>query len=170
MSRQSTLRLLWAFSGATFIFGMTPKNMDAATSEPSPAQLMSQLNALQTRIVQLERGNNSRVEYPNAAPSADLATRVAGLSQQMANLTNAIKVNPNGVMITSQSISLNAQTSMSLQAGANMKVQSYGVTQISGAAQTSISGGMLILNKGGYPIVTLNSIKGGVGSPTVLAP
>jgi hypothetical protein len=99
MSRQSTLRLLWAFSGATFIFGMTPRNMDAATSEPSPAQ-----------------------------------------------------------------------TSMSLQAGANMSVQSYGVTQISGAAQTSISGGMLILNKGGYPIVTVNSIKGGVGSPTVFAP
>lgn len=99
MPRQNTLRLLWAVSGATILCSATPKFLAASPDEQNPAQLMSQLNALQSRVLQLERGNNPRYGYSSGAPSTDLAAQVVALSQQMATLTNVIKVNPTGIMI-----------------------------------------------------------------------
>jgi len=173
MSPATRIHSLLATSFAVFLLCFAPSRLSAASSDPVVTQLQADVVALRNRVLQLESANAQIARSAVAVTPGELALRVKQLGDQVAAISGAVSVGPTGVTIRGPNIALDAAQNISISAALNAQVkattlQLQSVTlSASGTSQARIDGGMLLLNGGGRPILTIGSQ---VGSPTVLAP
>lgn len=159
MKRHIPLLVLTAV--IAFSIGQFTQFPVALAATPTTDQLLSQIQALQTKVTAIE---SSTLSTRTATTTTE--SRLAALQAKVDNMANVLQVTPTRVLLkTAGEISIEAGTKVSTTAGSTYAVTAGSTVTITGMGTTTLNGSFVKLNGGSKPV----SYNGGT-SATVQVP
>lgn len=145
--------LLVLTSVVAFSFGQFTQFPVARAATPTTDQLLSQIQALQTKVTAIES-----TTFNTRTATTTTESALAALQAKVDNMANVLQVTPSQVLLkTAGAIAIEAGSTFSVFAGSTVNVRGMG--------STTVSGSPVKLNGGSKPV----SYNGGT-SATVQVP
>ena len=116
----------------------------ALAATPTTDQLLSQVQALQTKVATIEA-----TLLPSRAAATTTESKLAALQAKVDNMAQALQVTPTGVLLTTPGdFSIDAKGRVSTIAGSTYAVNAGSTVTITGSGTTTLSGSTVKLNNG----------------------
>lgn len=141
---KSHIPLLALTAVASFAIGQLTQFPVALAATPTTDQLLSQVQALQTKVATIEA-----TLLPSRASATTTESQLAALQAKVDNMATVLQVTQGNVLLTATGdISIEAKGRVSTKAGSTYAVSAASTVHIAGMGTTTLNGSTVKLNNG----------------------